>query len=84
MPLEDLPLPVQLLIGLIVPPILTILCWLIGHRLAGSRHAGYKMWNQPGFWALLIAAYVFFTLAIAGSRFLNLLDRADPSSQLVQ
>ena len=84
MPLEDLPLPVQLLIGLIVPPILTVLCWLIGRRLAGSPRAGYKMWNQPGFWALLIAAYVFFTLALAGSRFLNLLDRADPSSQLVQ
>lgn len=84
MPLEDLPLPVQLIIGLIVPPILAVLCWLIGCRLGDSRHPVYKMWNQPGFWALLIAAYVFFSVALAGSRFLNRLDRADPSTQLVQ
>jgi hypothetical protein len=42
------------------------------------------MWNEAGFWAMLIAAYVIFALALAGSRFLNRIDETDPSPQLVQ
>jgi hypothetical protein len=74
----------QLLIGLIAPLGLTILCWLLGRRLAGSRRPSLKVWNEAGFWALLIAAYVIFALALAGSRFLNRIDDTDPSPQLVQ
>jgi hypothetical protein len=33
---------------------------------------------------MLIAAYVIFALALAGSRFLNRIDQNDPSPQLVQ
>jgi hypothetical protein len=84
MPLDDLPLRVQLLIGLIVPPILTVLCWIVGRRLAGSRRQAFKMWSEPGFWTMLIAAYVLFAFALTGARFLNKVDRADPSQQLVQ
>ena len=74
----------QLLIGLIAPLGLTILGWLLGRRLAGSRRPSLKVWNEAGFWALLIAAYVIFALALAGSRFLNRIDDTDPSPQLVQ
>jgi hypothetical protein len=77
-------LRVKLLIGLTAPLGLTVLCWLLGRRFAGSRRPSLKMWNEAGFWAMLIAAYVFFALALAGSRFLNRIDETDPSSQLVQ
>jgi hypothetical protein len=77
-------LRVQLLIGLTAPLGLTVLCWLLGRRLAGSRRPSFKMWNEAGFWAMLIAAYVIFALALAGSRFLNRIDQTDPSPQLVQ
>ena len=77
-------LRVQLLIGLTAPLGLTVLCWLLGRRLAGSRRPSFKMWNEAGFWAMLIAAYVIFALALAGNRFLNRIDQTDPSPQLVQ
>lgn len=77
-------LRVQLLIGLAAPLGLTVLCWLLGRRLAGSRRPGSRMWNEAGFWAMLIAAYVIFALALAGSRWLNRVDETDPSPQLVQ
>lgn len=77
-------LRVQLLIGLTAPLGLTILCWLLGRLLAGPRRPSFKMWNEAGFWAMLIAAYVIFALALAGSRFLNRIDQTDPSPQLVQ
>jgi hypothetical protein len=74
----------QLLIGLTAPLGLTVLCWLLGRRLAGSRRFSFKVWNEAGFWAMLIAAYVIFALALAGSRFLNRIDETDPSPRLVQ
>jgi hypothetical protein len=84
MPLNDLPLRLQILVGLIVPPILTVLCWLLGRRLAGFKRAGSGMLKEPGFWAMLLTAYVLFALALAGGRFFAAIDRADPSSQMVQ
>jgi hypothetical protein len=77
-------LRVQLLIGLTAPLGLTVLCWLLGRRLASSRRSGFRMWSDSGFWAMLLAAYVIFALALAGSRFFNRIDRDDPSPQLVQ
>ena len=74
----------QLLIGLIAPLGLTVLCWLLGRRLAGSRRAGLRMWNDADFWAMLLSAYIIFALALAGSRFFNRVGRDDPSPQLVQ
>jgi hypothetical protein len=80
-----MPLRFQLLMGLTAPLGLTVLCWLVGRRWAGSqRRAGFRMWNDAGFWAMLLAAYVIFALALAGSRFFNRIDREDPSPQLVQ
>jgi hypothetical protein len=74
----------QLLIGLTAPLGLTVLCWLVGRRMSGSRRAGVRMWNDAAFWTMLLAAYVIFALALAGSRFFNRIDRDDPSPQLVQ
>jgi hypothetical protein len=77
-------LRVQLLIALTAPLGLTVLCWLVARRWAGSRRAGFRMWNDAAFWTLLLAAYVMFALALAGSHFFNRIDRDDPSPQLVQ
>jgi hypothetical protein len=74
----------QLLIDLTAPLGLTVLCWLVGRRWAGSRRTGFRMWNDAGFWTMLLAAYVIFALALAGGRFFNRVDRDDPSPQLVQ
>jgi hypothetical protein len=82
--LTGMTLRAQLLIGLTAPLGLTVLCWLLGRRLAGSRRAGFRMWDEAGFWAMLLAAYVIFALALAGSRFFNRIDRDDPFPQLVQ
>jgi hypothetical protein len=84
MPLNDLPLPLQILVGLIAPPILTVTCWLLGRRLAGFKRVGSGMLKEPGFWAMLITAYVLFALALAGSRFFAAVDQADPATQIVQ
>lgn len=82
--LNGMALRAQLIIGLTGPLGLTVLCWLLGRRWAGPRRAGFRMWNDAGFWAMLIAAYVIFALALAGSRFFNRIDQTDPSPQLVQ
>lgn len=84
MPWNDLPLRLQILVGLIVPPILTLLCWLLGRRLAGLKPVASGMLKEPGFWAMLLTAYLLFVLALAGGRFLERIDRADPDSQIVQ
>ena len=84
MPLNDLPLRLQILVGLIVPPMLTVLCWLLGRRLAGLKRVRSGMLKEPGFWAMLLTAYVLFALALASGRFFAAVDRADPSSQIVQ
>jgi hypothetical protein len=84
MPWNDLPLRMQILVGLIVPPILTILCWLLGRRLAGLKPVASGMLKEPGFWAMLLTAYLLFALALVGGRFLERVDRADPDSQIVQ
>jgi hypothetical protein len=74
----------QLLIGLTAPLGLTVLCWLVGRRWASSRRAGSRMCTDADFWTMLLAAYIIFALALAGSRFFNRIDRDDPSPQLVQ
>jgi hypothetical protein len=84
MPLNDLPLRLQILVGLIVPPILTVLCWLLGRRLARLKPLASGMLKEPGFWAMLVTAYVLFALALAGGRFFAAVDQADPSTQIVQ
>ena len=55
-----------------------------GPAIGGLATPSLKMRNEAGFWAMLIAAYVIFALALAGSRFLNRIDETDPSPQLVQ
>jgi hypothetical protein len=80
---DDLPLQLQILIGIVVPPILTVVCWLIGRRVAKSS-GGAGTQGRTGFWLMLIAAYVIFALALAGAHFLAKRERADPSELLVQ
>jgi hypothetical protein len=84
MPFDDLSLRLKILVGLTAPPILTVLCWLIGRHWAGSQREGTRFQNGAGFWSMLIAAYLIFALALAGSHFFARKDGADPSSQMVQ
>jgi hypothetical protein len=81
---DDFPLQLRLLVGFTVPPILTAVCWLIGPRVAGSSGGNAGTKGRAGFWSMLIAAYVIFTLALAGRHFLAKQERADPSELLVQ
>src|SRR5882757_4756753 len=77
-------LQLQILVGITVPPILTAVCWLIGRRVARSSGGAAGSQGRTGFWSMLIAAYVIFALALAGSQFLATHERADPTSLLVQ
>jgi hypothetical protein len=81
---DDFPFRLQMLAGLIVPPILTAVCWLVGRRVAGSWGGNAGMKGRAGFWSMLIAAYLIFALALAGRHFLAKQERADPSELLVQ
>jgi|SRR5271156_70251 len=82
--LAGLPLLAKILIGLVAPPIVTIVCWLIGPRLVGARRERTRERNRVEFWLMLIAAYLIFSLALGGSHFFAGNDRVDPSSLLVQ
>jgi hypothetical protein len=84
MTFDDLSLGLKILIGLTAPPICTVLCWLVGRRLGRSQRKGTSARNGAGFWAMLIAAYLIFGLALVGSRFFARKDAIDPSSQMVQ
>jgi hypothetical protein len=82
---DDFPLRLQILVGVVVPPILTVACWLLGRRVARSSGGGTAgTQGRTGFWTMLIAAYVIFALALAGRHFLAKHERADPSELLVQ
>jgi len=80
----DFPLRLQMLVGLIVPPILTAVCWWGGRRVAGSSGGNARTKGTAGFWSMLIAAYVIFALALAGTHLLAKQEHADPSELLVQ
>jgi hypothetical protein len=67
--LAGLPLLAKILIGLVAPPIVTIVCWLIGPRLVGARRERTRERNRVEFWLMLIAAYLVFSLALGGSHF---------------
>jgi anti-sigma-K factor RskA len=81
---DDLSLRVRILLGLVLPPILTVICWFVGRRIARKHHEPVPEWNSSGFWTLVVAAYIFFVLAIYSSRFFAGASHADPYNQLVQ
>jgi hypothetical protein len=81
---DDFSLQLQILVGITGPPLLTVVCWLIGRRVARSSGGSAASQGRTGFWLMLIAAYVIFALALGGSQFLAKHERADPSSLLVQ
>jgi hypothetical protein len=80
---DDLPLEARILIGLLAPPALTLICWLVGPLLTGWRSwARRRSW--PAFWLMLLGAYFVFAIALGAGKFLNGKDTADPTSQLVR
>jgi hypothetical protein len=84
MAFDDLSSLLKVLVGLTAPPILTALCWLVGRHMAGSRREGTRGRDGEGFWPMLIAAYLIFALALAGSHCFAGKDDVDPTSRMVQ
>jgi hypothetical protein len=84
MPFDDLTLRVKILAGLVGPPIVTIICWLVGPLLARARHERTRTRNWVEFWLMLTAAYLVFAIALAGGHLFTGNDHVDPSSQLVR
>jgi heme/copper-type cytochrome/quinol oxidase subunit 1 len=74
----------KILIGVVGPPIVTTICWWVGPLLAGARRKGTRTRNWVEFWLMLIAAYLVFTIALAGDHVFIGNDQIDPSSQLVR
>jgi hypothetical protein len=68
------------LIGVFGPPIVTTICWLAGPLLAGIR----RKRSRAEFWLMLLAAYVVFAIALAGSKIHIQSGDDDPSSQLIR
>jgi len=81
---DDLSTLARVYIVLIGPPIVTIVCWLIGPKLMARKLARTRKLSWKEFWALLLAAYVIFGLAIWGSKLLSGNRSDDPSSLIVQ
>jgi hypothetical protein len=81
---DDLPLLAKVLIVTVGPPVVTILCWLLGPLLASSRHQPTRTRSWVEFWLMLLAAYLVFAIAFLGRHSSSGSDQADPSSQLVR
>ena len=80
---DDLTLETKILIGLLAPLSLTLTCWLVGPLLTGwGNWARNRSWS--GFWMMLLAAYLVFTIALWGGRFLSGKEQVDPTSQVLQ
>jgi hypothetical protein len=78
---DDLSLRMQIILGLTVPPLLTLICWFASRRLARGEHPESKL----GLSAMLLAAYLFFALALYGSRYFAGTERGvDPSAQVLR
>ena len=84
MPFDDLPLLAKILITVVGPPIVTIVCWLVGPLLAGSRHERTRTRHWVEFWLMLLAAYLIFAIAFGGILSFHGNDHVDPSSQLIR
>jgi len=74
----------KILIGVVGPPIVTTICWLVAPLLTGARRKRTRPRNWAEFWLMLIAAYLVFAIALAGDHLFIGNDQVDPSSQLVR
>jgi hypothetical protein len=83
-PFDELPLLAKILIAVVGPPIVTIICWLVGPLLAGSRRERTRMRSWVEFWLMLLAAYLIFALIFGGILSFRGNDPVDPSSQLIR
>jgi hypothetical protein len=81
---DDLSLHMQILLGVIVPPILTLICWFGGRRLVKGPQP-VVLQSKGGFWAMMLAAYILTALALYSSRyFAGTAHADDPSIQLIR
>jgi hypothetical protein len=83
-PFDDPPLLAKVLIAMVGPPIVTIVCWLLGPLLAGAQRKRTRKRSWVEFWLTLLAAYLVLAIAFLGRHSSSGSDQADPSSQLVQ
>jgi hypothetical protein len=70
MPFDDLSLRLKILVGLTAPPILTVLCWLIGRHWAGSQRECRAVLKSENFEYAVLLLYLirFFRTFGAGGR----------------
>jgi hypothetical protein len=83
-PFDDLPLLAKVLIAIVGPPIVTIICWLVGPLLAGARRERTRMRSWVEFWLMLLAAYLVSAIPFMSTHLFNGNGHVDPSSQLVR
>lgn len=79
MPFNDWPLFVKCLVGVLGPPVVTTFCWLAAPLLPGVR----RKRSSAEFWLMLLAAYIVFAIALAGTK-IHLQSGDDDPSQLVR
>ena len=81
---DDLSLRAQIILGIVVPPILTVICWFGSRRLLRTKDQPVKPPGKAAFWGLLLAAYVLSALALYSSRYFAGTERGqDPSIQII-
>jgi hypothetical protein len=81
--LDDLTLRAKILVGLVGPPIVTIICWLVGPLLARPQRERTRTRKWAEFWLMLVAAYLIFAIVLADGHLFTGNNDVDPASQLV-
>jgi hypothetical protein len=82
---DDLSPGTLILLGILLPPLLTLICWFGGRRLVRKQQQWTEVpQTKGGFWGLLFAAYILCALALYSSRFFAGTAHADPTVQLIQ
>jgi hypothetical protein len=73
-----------ILLGILLPPLLTLVCWFGGRRMTLEKPQTAPAQAKGGFWGLLFAAYILCAVALYSSRFFAGTSHADPLNRLLQ
>jgi hypothetical protein len=81
---DDLPSWAKIISCVLAPPLVALVCWLFGPRLAGpeSTPARERSWKE--LWLMLVSSYAIFAVAGLSAQYFGARGGADPSSQRVQ
>jgi hypothetical protein len=81
---DDLPSWAKIITCVLGPPLVALVCWLFGPRLAGPKStlARERSWKE--LWLMLVSSYAIFAVAVLSAQYFEARGGADRSSQLVQ